>query len=263
LIAAVPPLLFGVIAAAPTRDFDWPILGLWLGCTLSLWALAGAAARLIWRRGRREALLLGMCAVFTNHVFFVLPIATALYGPQASPPIAAIIALDSLALFATASILLDVAGAGAQGVGRTLRVVLANPVTLSVLAGLAVNLSGVGLHPGVETFSRFMGAAAAPMMLFALGVTLSGFAVARMDGAALTGAAFKVLLHPLVFAGAALFALAAPDPEWRRLAVMTAAGPCGAMPFALALRYGAPTESLARAIVLSTLISVAALALLA
>lgn len=262
LTVSVPPLLFGLIAQAPVATFDLALLGLWLACTLALWAAGAAVARLVFRRGRREALLLGLAGVFVNHVFFVLPIAEALYGPLARPPIAAIIVVDSLMLFAAASVVLDIARSGGAGLGRTLRAVFSNPVTLATLAGLAVALSGVGLHPGVETFTRFMGAAGAPMMLFALGVTLSGFPVLRADGAALVAVATKAALHPLAFLLAAGL-LPQTDPETRRLALMTAAGPCGAMPFALALRYGAPTESIARAIVASTLLSVGALAALA
>ena len=262
LTVSVPPLLFGMIAQAPAAGFDAPLLAIWLGCTLALWALGAGIARFVFGRGAREALLLGMSAVFVNHVFFVLPIAEALYGPAARPPIVAIVVVDSLALFAAASVMLDIARSGGAGLRRTLAAVFSNPVTLAVLAGLAVNLSGIGLHKGVETFARFMGAAGAPMMLFALGVTLSRFAALRLDGAALSAVALKIALHPLVFLLASA-ALPAADPEARRLAILTAAGPCGAMPFALALRYGAPTESIARAIVLSTLLSVGALALLA
>jgi predicted permease len=45
--------------------------------------------------------------------------------------------------------------------------------------------------------------------------------------------------------------------------VLIAAGPCGAMPFVVALRYGVATDRIAAAIIMSTVISTFTLAVLA
>jgi predicted permease len=68
----------------------------------------------------------------------------------------------------------------------------------------------------------------------------------------------KIALHPLL----ALFALSALTVETAAadILLLVSAGPCGAMAFVIALQYGVRTETLARAILISTVLSVFSLA---
>ena len=108
---------------------------------------------------------------------------------------------------------------------------------------------------------RFLGGAAAPASLFALGVIMSAVPLARFGGVSLGVSLVKVALMPLAVLAA--MRVTEPGGPWPDTLVLIAAGPCGAMPFVIALRYGVATDRIAAAIVVSTVISTLTLAALA
>ena len=72
----------------------------------------------------------------------------------------------------------------------------------------------------------------------------------------------KIIVHPLVawflFTGIVEF-----EPVWRDPALLVAAGPCGAMPFVLAMQYKVRAESIGMAIIYSTVASLLTLSIIA
>lgn len=258
----VPALLFSLLSRADVAHFEWRLLAAYFASEVAVYAVAAAGARWLLRRGWRESLLLGMTACFVNHVFFVLPMARVLYGEAASAPIAGIITIDSALIFSAHVIGLEVAEHGLQSLRKVARQLLGHPLLLAIGAGLAVNLLGLPLHAGLGTFLTFTGAAAAPVALFALGVVLWSSGERRSDPAALAIATLKVVVHPLL-AWWLFSRVSGVDPAWAGPALLVAAGPCGAMPFVLALQYRVPVATIARAIVYSTLASLLTLALMA
>jgi predicted permease len=140
---------------------------------------------------------------------------------------------------------------------------LKHPLLQAIAAGLLVNLLGIPLHDGINTFARFVGAAASPMALFALGIILASTGSRGLDNIALSIVGLKVIVHPvlawLLFTSAASLA----NPDWTSSALLVAAGPCGAMPFVLALQYKINVTTIARAIGYSTLVSLVTLAVMA
>ena len=78
----------------------------------------------------------------------------------------------------------------------------------------------------------------------------------------MTVTGLKIIVHPLLawflFAGYVDI-----DPLWRNPALLVAAGPCGAMPFVLAMQYRVRAESIGLAIIYSTVASLFTLSLLA
>ncbi|MEM6439501.1 MAG: AEC family transporter [Pseudomonadota bacterium] len=261
LLVAVPSLLFGILSAAPLSAFDWQAIGVYAAGEVVVYALGFLIARYVFVRAADEALLLGFAAAFVNHVLFVLPVAEGLYGTAAAAPIAAIVTVDALVTWPLTVVAME----AITGKGRPPAVivgqVLKNPMLLGPALGLAVNFAGLSVHPGLERFLGFAGAAAAPAALFALGVTLSSSDLRRFGGVSLSIAALAIFAHPAVVW--ALNALYGAPSQAAALMVLLAAGPCGAMPYALATFYGTPPQSIAKAIVLSTVASLFSLALLA
>ena len=263
-----PVLLFSLLSQAQIADFKWPVLGLYFVSELAVYALGATLARWVFKREWRESLLLGMTACFVNHVFFVLPMARVLYGDAASAPITAIITVDSVLIFALTIVGLELGGPGAHSGRKVLTLLLRHPLLQGIAAGVAVNLLGIPLHDGVNTFTRFVGAAASPLALFALGIILASTGDRAWDKVALAVAGLKVVLHPLlvwVLLSSLFLNSAVPtvDPAWINSTLLVAAGPCGAMPFVLALQYRIPVATMARAIAYSTVISLITLALMA
>lgn len=258
---AVPLMLFRLIAQADLGRIEWPVVFVYEGSLLLLYALGFAICRRVFRLSRVESLLLGMTGAFPNHFFFILPIVETLYGEAATLPVATMIVFDTSVLFAGTIMLLE-AMTGGAGPRATLRAIATNRVILSIFGGLAVNLSGLTLHAGLDRFLALAAGTAAPASLFALGVVLSGAGLRRIGGPAWSATIIKAVIHPLC--GVLLLGDLVPvAADWAGPALLVFAGPCGAMPFVLGLRYGAPVDSIARAVILSTVLSVFTVALLA
>jgi len=85
--------------------------------------------------------------------------------------------------------------------------------------------------------------------------------LARYGGTSLAVALVKVAAMPL--AVMAVLAGVGTGGTWANILVLIAAGPCGAMPFVIALRYGVATDRIAAAIVIATVISTVTTAALA
>lgn len=259
---AVPALLFLLLARADLGNVDLRLLLFYFFSEVLVFAGGAILARLLFRCAPAESILLGMASCFVNHVFFVLPIATILYGEQATASISAIIAIDTTVIFAGTIMGLEVASHRTESCWRVLRSFLSNPVLVSIGAGLVINVSGIQLHDGIITFSSFAGAAAAPAALFSLGIILAQTRFLSLDYAAVTVTGLKIIIHPLV-AWFLFTGFVDIDPLWRNPALLVAAGPCGAMPFVLAMQYQVRAESIGLAIVYSTVASLFTLSLIA
>lgn len=258
---AAPCLLFYMLARADLGAIDAPVLAVYLTANLILYVAGYVFAHYGFGLRRREALLLGMTAAFPNHVFFALPIAELLYGPAAALPISTLIVFDVLVFFVGTILLLE-AVAGRDGPVMVVVNIATNRLLVAIAAGLAFNQSGLALHPGVERFLSLAAASAAPAALFALGVILSGGDLRRIGGPAWSATALKVFVHPLIAIIA--FGAGVPvSPTWEPISLFVFAAPCGAMAFVLGLKYDAPVDNVAKAIILSTILSVFTIALFA
>jgi predicted permease len=145
--------------------------------------------------------------------------------------------------------------------GRVLVGVLRSPLLLSALGGLAVSGLGLELPRPVQTFCDFLGAAAAPCALFAIGLFM-------VDTSLRTGltevgwiALLKLILQPALTWWLAFEVLALP-PVWAGVAVIQAALPTGALVFVIAQQYGIYVQRATAVILVSTLVSVVTLSLL-
>ncbi|MEL6479552.1 MAG: AEC family transporter [Pseudomonadota bacterium] len=257
LRVAVPALVFRLLAEADVAAFDWPVLLAYLAAEILVYALTFALCRYGLGIERREALLLGMAAIFVNGVFFVLPIAEILYGPAAEQVITGIVVLDSTLIFGGTIFLCDLLGRGEAGVGRVMARFAGNPMIIGMALGLALSVTGLTMPQGIATYVGFVGDAAAPAALFALGVILAKAKLAEGRRAVPLVIAMKMLGQPLA-TFLLIGALASPG-LWSQTAFLFTAGPAGAMPFVIALGYGIRTERIALVVIVTTVISLISL----
>ncbi|MBL4786251.1 MAG: AEC family transporter [Cohaesibacteraceae bacterium] len=251
---AVPILLFRLVSRVQVDQFEWLFLLAYFIAELTIYVAGYAIARKVFRRKKDEALLLGMAVCFSNHVFFVLPISSALFGEAATLPVVAIISLDAVVLFAGTILILETAKNKQDGKSlfSLLPLIAKNPQILAIATGVLFNFFDPARSVGFDLFTKFVGDAAAPCALFALGIILAQ--QRSQDG----------LTLPLVFAGLKLVAMPAiawvlianlvqMDSSWTAPTLLVAAGPAGAMPFVFALQYKIPVSDIAMTILLSTL----------
>lgn len=260
LMVFIPLLVFGLMAEAPVHEFSVPGVGWYLASEIILFAAGYLIAARVLKRERGEAVLLAFCGIFTNTVFFTLPMALLLYGKGDIMPITAVLTLDTALAFPAAMVALQLIRLGRASPVAVLRAVVRTPVLVAIVLGGVLNLAGVRLPGTAETFVHFNGAAAAPMSLFALGVILSRTRFA-FDPAVVIFSAIKLVAFPaLVFAGTVVLI---PDRPDSGQFLLVAAGPAGAMGFSMALHYGIRTDAIAQVIIFTSALSILSLALLA
>lgn len=258
---ALPALMFALVSRTRFGEVDWPVLITYIGSNLTLYAIGYVFFRYGFKLRRREAVLLGFTGALPNHVFFILPIIESLYGPEAARPVVLMIPFDVVIMFAGTSLIME-ALAGDRTPAQTLGSIARNPLLIAIAGGGAVAAFGIELHEGLERFLTFTGASAAPASLFALGVILSQGNLRRIGGPAWCATVMKVFVHPLI--AIILFAGTVPvTPLWEPASVLVFAAPSGAMAFVLAVKYDVPVDSIAKAIILSTVLSVFTIAVLA
>lgn len=254
-----PALIYPLIAGIDFDDFDFAALGLYALCEVIAFTTAYLVARFVLKREHLEAWLLGMAVVFVNSLLYIWPVSFLIYGEIAALPITAIVALDATASFGFFIISMELM-AGDKSTGGIGARIGRNPVLIAIVLGLAVNLLGLTTPEPLLTAAHFAGAGAAPLTLFALGVILSGHAL-KPDATIATISAFKLIGFPVLVFG--MMTVVLPGNDWTPFFTLNAAGPSGAMAFALALLYKVRTDAIAPVIVWTSTLSLLSLAYLA
>ena len=248
----VPCLVVGTLGRQPFGELiDWAFLGAWLVAGLMVFAVSVLLTRVLFAERAGELAVMGQGAAIGNIGFLGLPLLLEAFGPAGAAPLAAALVVDLILIIPLSILILEAqsggAGSGASKAVAAIKGALINPFLLSILAGLAVSLSGFQLPGPLDRTITFLGAAAAPTALFALGMSLAGRQVAVMSG-------LKLVAHPaLLFA--AMWALNV-SPKIAGMGLVLAAMPVASNVFVIAERYGVAVRRCSSAIVISTAIAV-------
>lgn len=257
-----PAIGVSVIGKASPGTIDWPPVLTYFVSELIVYALIFILMGFVFKRDKGEALLLGMTAVFANHIFFVLPIAERFYGAGAAQAMAGIVLFDAAVLFCGSVILTELVTGGKAGLSDTVARLLRNPFVYAVPLGLILGAIGPAAPSGVWTFLDFTSAAAAPVTLFSLGITLATSPIFPIRLPCWSVAVAKLALLPVLVWGG-LTVLEQPLTDLTpTIVLLVAIGPCGAMPYVIATQYGVRTVTIAKTVMISTVISLFSLALM-
>jgi len=257
---AMPALLFGLLTNNDFSQMNMRLPLAYLLCEAVIFFCAFLISRFFLKRSIEESLLLAMAASFVNHAFFVLPIASILYGEKAAELITITIVLDNIVLFGGMTITMELLRNRQESRFNTAKKIFINPVIIAICMGCLVNFLHIDLHEGFHTYTGFVGKAAAPASMFALGIIIAAKIKRRIDVGALSITSLKLILFPSLIWAATMW-LDLPEGVSKRTLMLTSAGPCGAMPFVLAVQYRVNPNSIGLAIVYSTLFSLFTLAL--
>ena len=252
---ALPAMLLRLMAAQPLAEsFEPRFFAGYLGACLLVFFGSMAAAMLLGRRSQARAAAFGAGAAMGNVGYLGPPLLLPLLGERAAGPVAMSIMSEVAIVIALGSVLM--APIGERGVlGRVVLGLARNPVLLSIGLGAALGAWQVPIPMPVERFLGFLGGAAGPTALFALGGTLGRLSLdRRLALAAGLGAFVKLAVYPLLV-WLWLDKLAGLEWFWVQAGVMLAAMPTATNAFMLAQRYGAGAEALSAAVLLSTVIA--------
>lgn len=262
---AVPALMFTSTAVVDIESvLQWNFIAVYLGGS----AVAIMVAFLGWRKMQLSSPLdwtvIALNSAWANTVYMGVPIFYFIFGDQGALPVI-IATLSSNLLFILVLALMSElqnreGGVLAKLKKLLLQTLLKNPVMMAPLLGMLVSISGITLPPMILTPLQMLAPSAAPVALFALGISLSGLEVRGGSFELVWLTLVKLVLHPLATFGLAiLFGL---EPFWGASAVVLAGLPTGAMVFVLAQQYNTRVTLTSATIMVTTLVSLITLAVL-
>lgn len=255
---AIPCLLFRSLSRLDLgQSFDMGLLLSFYIGAVGAGVLAYFGARVIFKRPATDAIAIAFTASFSNTLLLGLPITERAYGPDALTANYAIIAVHSPFFYALGISLMEMARTKGQGLaktalaGRVVKSILRQPLVIGILAGLAVNISGLSLPGVVISAVDMMVRAAIPAALFGLGGVLLRY---RPEGDMKTISmvcALTLIVHPAVTYGLGRYAFGLSVDQLCS-AVVTAAMAPGVNAFLFANIYGAARRVAASTVLLAT-----------
>jgi len=254
---ALSAMLFRFAAHLSLADvFNWRFIGAYLSATATVYVLATIVA-LVRRRGLEEAAIEAQCAIIGNAGFLGVPMLTLLLGPAAIGPVMMVLSVDLIVFGSLIVILITGSRDGrlAPGILRTVGLgLLANPMIVSIVLGLAWSKFNLPLPAPAEEFLTILGAAATPGALFAIGASLASKSAERLTVAAWLSFC-KLVLHPGAVAIAALL-IYGVERYSAGVMIATASLPVAGNVYILAQHYRVAPHRASAAILLSTALSV-------
>ncbi|MEW9549830.1 AEC family transporter [Nonomuraea sp. NPDC050783] len=166
---ATPALMFATVSRADLGTLASPVLLTEVVAVVCVQAGYVVAARLLWRRDRRELTVGALASSYVNAGNLGIPISIYVLGDGAL--VAPILLVQLIVLTPAAFLVLD---RGARSVRSALLLPLRNPLTVASLLGLACALAGLRLPAPLMRPIDLLGGAAVPVALLAYGLSLYG-----------------------------------------------------------------------------------------
>ncbi|NYT61515.1 AEC family transporter [Alcaligenaceae bacterium] len=262
---ALPALLFQAMAQITWEQINQP--GYVAASALAIAAVFGVSYGLDHRRRGRlaDASIEGLAASYSNAGFMGIPLCLMVFGPESLPPVIIATLLTACVLFAFSIVLIEIDLLGSPSMLGTARKVLLsllrNPLVAAPLLGIAVAAAGLPLPYAVEQFTSLLGAAASPCALVTIGLFLAQGEPAKQHATVWRIVLLKLFLHPLIAFVLVRWVFEMPL-LWANTAVLLAALPVGTGPFMLAKLYEREPATTSRAILISTVLSLATVSVL-
>ncbi|WP_213775862.1 AEC family transporter [Bradyrhizobium sp. dw_78] len=263
LYVSLPALLYGIMSKTPFAELNNPpfLIATTLG-TMSAFVLALLTGRLAGRLTLREATLAGLSGGYGNIGYMGPGLSLAVLGAKAAAPTALIFCCDSIFLFSIVPLLIALTDRKHPSLLHTLAVVarqiVFNPLIMSTCAGSLA--AAIHFRPpvAIDHMLLFLQNAAAPVALFALGVTVALRPFGRVPWEVPGVVAIKLLIHPLIVFG--LMLLVGPFAQpWAATAVLMASLPPALNVFVIARQNDSWIEPASVAVLIGTFASVVTL----
>lgn len=254
---ALPALVMRLIASEPlSRVFDPVFFFGYLASGSLVFALTFGVVRLVQRHDVAVAGAQATTATVSNLGFVGPPIMLAFFGQRGGGPLAMAIVVEVMILMSVGAVIMAGTGRNQAKVhALMLRSATRNPVIIAIGIGAVIAAAGFTLPSSLDRFLAFVGAAAAPTALFAVGGSIALQSMNRATGFAAIGISLiKLTLYPLV-AWCVLALLLHLDPFWSGAGTVMASLPSAGSNYVLAQSNDADADRVSAAIVLSTVIS--------
>lgn len=256
---AVPCLLFQAISKLDLgASFDAGLLVSFYTGAAICFVLGMIGARVFFKRDWEDCVAIGFCCLFSNSVLLGLPISERAYGADNLTGNYMIIAVHSPFCYGLGITVMEfVRNRGQSGVAlaRSIsRAMFHNPLVIAIMAGFAVNLTGIVIPSVVDDAISLIVQAALPAALFALGGVLIQYKPEGDMKAIAMVCCIGLVVHPAIvwMMGTAL----SVPPDLFRSGVLTAAMAPGFNAYIFANMYGRGRRIAASSVLIATASSI-------
>ena len=257
---AVPVMLVQTISRSSLpNEVPWAFLCSYYGASFSVFTLGFLSCRTLLRRDFRDSSMHGFTSTFPNTVLLGIPVVLMAFGEEATVPLFLIISLHSTLLLPVITTLMEITKGRNASLSKVaqnaLRGIATNPIILSLVSGILMNLLDLRLPGLLNPVAELMGDAVTPCSLFALGATLTRFRIAgRWKDMGMVVVA-KLFLQPMIVAFLALVVFQLEYGLWVHVAILIAAQPVGVTPYLFASRYQVNVALASNAMLITTLLA--------
>jgi malonate transporter len=263
LYVSLPALFFRIMSKTPFEELNnLPFVVATTLATATAFFLSAATARLVGSLSNREATMAGLSGGYGNIGYMGPGLAFAVLGAKAAVPTALIFCFDSIFLFSIVPLSMALTGTERRPllptIGIVVREIAFHPLIVAAYCGAVAAALHLRLPVALDGTLQFLQSAAAPVALFALGVTVALRPFGRVPWEIPGVIAVKLLIHPLVVYALMLW-FGPFTPEWAATAVLMASLPPALNVFVIARQYDVWVEPASIAVLIGTFVSVVTL----
>lgn len=257
---ALPPLFFKLIGATPFEELtNLRFIGATTLATYIAFVLSFGIGILAARGDVKSATIQGVFGAYSNVGYMGPGLTLAALGPASSVPTALIFVFDSMLLFTLVPFLMAIGGGEKVRLFTILRIVFTRIATHPFNVATAAGVLAAYFHwqppLAIDTILTLLKNAAAPVALFALGVTVALRPLTRVPLEMPIHLVIKLVLHPmLIFTLLSL--MGGFDRVWILTATLMAALPPALNVFVMARQYDTYVERASSGVLVGTLVSV-------
>lgn len=256
---AIPVLLFRAMSTLDFEaSFDLDLLTSFYVGAAACFTLGLLGARFVFGRAWEDSVVIGFCCLFSNSMLLGIAITERAYGASALVGNFVIIAVHSPFCYTLGITVMEILRnrdkGGLRIVSAVLQAIFKNALIIGILAGLALNFSGLTLPEAVDDGLALLATAGLPAALFALGGIMVRY---RPEGDLRIIAmvcALALLGHPVITWS--LGTAYGISTEFFRSAVLTSAMAPGINGYIFANMYGRAKRVAASSVLIATALSV-------
>jgi malonate transporter and related proteins len=260
---ALPPLFFKLIGATPFEQLtNWNFILATTFCTYMAFVASFGIGLVAAKGNIREAAIQGVFGAYSNVGYMGPGLTLAALGPAAAVPTALIFVFDSALLFAILPFMMALGGSERIQFFPIAKLILWRIVSHPFNIATALGVLAAYFHwqppAAIDTMLVLLKNAAAPVALFALGVTVALRPLTRVPPEMPIHLFIKLIGHPLlVFT--VLSAIGGVERVWILTATLMAALPPALNVFVMARQYNTYVERASSGVLVGTLASIVTL----
>ena len=254
LVAIIIIPFFGIKIIGNFRSeyVNWSLYWTYFFAQSTIYFSGFYLAKSLFKRSNPEAIIIGMTSAFSNHLFFVYPIALFEFEARDIVPIETIIAADFVTV-ALSVCALDITCQKTFDMKAVLIKQIYNPALIGLFLGLIVHLSNFNLPQIFQRLVDFVCNAGTPVALIAMGILLSFRTNKIQLTLSILISVLKIVAFPIILI--LLLFYFGFEMTVATTTLMVSAAPIGAMGLVFASIYNITTDAVVRSGVITYILA--------